>query len=82
MPPVRYPSVRGLVFVKVSHSCQTGSDLTLTPSDTFQIAEVARATDGKYAAVALKPVRLAPTKVVATQNGRIVGQLEIDLKNF
>lgn len=82
LPPVRSPTVRGLVFLKVSHSCQTGSDLALTPPDTLQIVDVARASDGKYAAVALKPIRLVSTKVVARQNGQMVGEIEIDLKNF
>ena len=79
-----YPTVAALsagdrVYVKVSDSCQVGVTVALVPSDTFEIVKSARASDGSYAAVVLKPERLAPTKLTAMRNGQTVGTLEIDL---
>jgi hypothetical protein len=79
---VTLPSLGGLVFVKVSDDCQSGADVSLTPSDAFEIVKSARASDGRYAAVVLKPLRLVPTLLTASRGGRVVGTLEIALRNM
>jgi hypothetical protein len=79
---VSLPSVGGLVYVKVSDDCQSGVDVSLTPSDAFEIEKSAQAADGKYAAVVLKPLQLVPTLLTASRGGRVIGTLEIALRNM
>ena len=68
--------------MQVSNNCQHGSDVAITPPDAFTIVKSAQAADGKYAAVVLRPIKLVPSHVAASQGGKVIGTLDIDLKHF
>jgi hypothetical protein len=72
------PSVGGLIFLRLT-GCDHGADVTIIPSTAVVIAKTAPATDGKPAAVVLRPVQAVPTIVEARQHGRTVGSALISL---
>jgi hypothetical protein len=57
------------VYVKVAEDCAHGSDVQMEPTNSYTFGAVARAQDGKVAAVQLCPARYVPTRVTATQAG-------------
>ncbi len=76
---VTAPSAGGLIFIQVSDSCQSGADVAITPPDAFEVVNSVRASDGRYAAIVLKPLLSLPTHVAASHDGHFVGTLEISL---
>lgn len=54
---VTVASAGGDLFLKVSQNCSRGAVVTLPPQSTVQIVATATATDGRTAAIVLKPVR-------------------------
>jgi hypothetical protein len=81
-PPGALDTVTGLsgndVFLKVG-DCARGADLEMDPSGNYKVALAAHARDGKLAAVALCPVRYAPTTVTALRDSRVLGTIRIDV---
>lgn len=78
--PVRYVSVNGWLYFRVSRGCAKGSHVTWSPRSAARLVKIARAEDGLPAAVVLKPagphVRF---RVVATRDGRVVATAVVRL---
>lgn len=70
-------SAGNLLYFKVSASCQSGSEVALSPPDSYSVVGSARAVDMRYAAVVLKPTRLVMTELTASRDGQVVGTADI-----
>lgn len=67
------------VYLQVAAGCTHGSTVTITPAGSARIAMVARARDGKDAAVAVQPEPGVKSVITATQGGHRVGSIAIDI---
>lgn len=76
------PSVRGLLFIRVSTDCTHGARVTWNPAAAAALVEDARTTDGLDAAVVLQPATpSAALTLTAERNGSIVAYVAVQLIN-
>jgi hypothetical protein len=74
------PSVRGLLFIKVSDDCAHGAGVSWTPAQAATLMKEADARDGLPAAVVLQPTTpTAAFTVAAERNGTVVAQVPVRL---
>ena len=79
--PITAPSVRGLLFIKVSTDCTHGVQVSWDPA-AATLVEDARARDGLDAAVVLQPATpSAAFTLTAERNGSIVAYVSVQLAN-
>jgi hypothetical protein len=71
-------TVGGKLFVRVSHSCVSGSTTVITPSNAFHIIRTVRATDGLAVAIEIRRVVAIGATVSATSSsGGHLGTLRL-----
>ena len=75
IPTVTEETVGDVLIVRVSDDCARGSRVGIVPVTAARIVKTAPASDGLPEAVVLKPAVSEPGRVVATQDGRVVGVL-------
>ncbi|HXY71577.1 MAG TPA: hypothetical protein VEM41_03465 [Actinomycetota bacterium] len=75
IPTVTAETVGDVLIVRVSDDCARGSTVGIVPVTAARIVKTAPASDGLPEAVVLKPAVSEPGRVVATQDGRVVGVL-------
>ena len=74
------PSVRGLLFIKVSTDCTRGARVSWTPAAAAKLIQEARTSDGLDAAVVLQPATpSAAFTLTAERNGRLTAYVTVHL---
>jgi len=77
---VRYPTIDGLVWVKVATGCSTGSVVRIHPSGILRIVKTVRATDGGLVVVVVAQVHPGRATITASHDGHVVGAIQIQLQ--